>query len=1469
MSTIPGASRLLGKTVLITGASSGIGRSTAFEFARASPQGLKLVLAARRVETLRSIANEIKKEVGEKIKVFPVQLDVSNSEEVKQLVPALPEDFRDIDILVNNAGLVKGVAQAPSIAEEDIDTMFSTNVTGLINMTQAVLPIFQGRPDGGSGDIINVGSIAGREAYAGGSIYCATKAAVRSFTDSLRKELISTRIRVIEVDPGQVETEFSVVRFYGDKAKADAVYAGCEPLTPDDIAEVIVFAASRRQNVVIADTLIFPNHQQARPESHGPSDKEKRYDRQLRLWAASGQDALEAAHIVLINSGSGTVGIEALKNLVLPGIGRFTIIDDAVVSEQDLGVNFFLDESCMGLSRAECCAERLLELNPEVEGDWFPKSKPRPMLAANGSKKVCLAGVDENPVNLASVLGSCSAITLVLYTLPIRKEDLAVIEAYGVAHNAPVVSVHSAGFYSYFQIALPDVLPIVDTHPDETATMDLRLVQPWDELSELCSSLTKDINDLDSHEHGHLPFVAILVHYLGAWKEEHGGHFPSTYPEKVAFRKMVSNAMRKDNPEGGEENFEEAVAAVLKAVSKSELSPSLREVFEFDRSGTTTANGSFWAIADGVKEFYNKHSQLPVPGSLPDMKAKSDVYIQLQNVYKAKARADAAEVLDLARLHNGSVTLDEVELFCKNAAFVRLAGGKSGDPARIQKVAALEFSNDEVAEQASLPLSLIPIYLALHATSHKTAASEDEIVASIEGIIPAAAGRDSIRLAAKEVYRAGGGELHNISAATGGMVAQEIIKIVTKQYVPVDNTYDVTVNSPAVSAYRVVLLNGVFMTSTVSATLENLSQSLEECRSVIRRLVPGYDPQELVSLSRQELVKLVDRPTVDAAPAALPSPPLNTSTVSEIDSPGLANLEQIPTRDSEWDEERRERDPIPVESDDVNALSLSVDRQTSYMGASSIKAALMVMLKVQPGLKAALAAPLSNTEVANNPPAIRQKITPPKDTQRIPWSWKGQTLIDAYFKRIHVFVPMLDEAAFRADYLNGQRFDAPWLAVLNMVFAMGSVVALKSNDLTHVNYYNRAMEHLSMDAFGSSHLETVQALALIGGYYLHYTNRPNMANAVLGATIRMASALGLHRESLAQGNSDLPRAEARRRTWWSLFCLDTWATTTMGRPSFGRFGQAINIQPPEFGINQQQDSAQHAGILPLVENIKFCKIATQIQDMLAVSPLLPSEDRCGLDNQLISWHNGLPWLLRTTDPCAEPLYIARCIMKWRYQNLRMLLHRPVLLTLASNGASSPISEQDLAAVETCRDLARQTIEDISKEWSRNQMSGWNGVWFLYQAAMIPLVSIFWQWNSPNAHEWQKQIETILELLDVMEDWSLAARRSREVVSRMYEASRQPSLASNGSQLPHCAAEHGHLASNGDIRMSPIGLEPDGMAMMNIFDQHGLWDLDGMYWGQDGDGGEFATFGMNQAPVSVEYDQLPAHPPTVDASYFLR
>lgn len=634
---------------------------------------------------------------------------------------------------------------------------------------------------------------------------------------------------------------------------------------------------------------------------------------------------------------------------------------------------------------------------------------------------------------------------------------------------------------------------------------------------------------------------------------------------------------------------------------------------------------------------------------------------------------------------------------------------------------------------------------------------------------------------------------------------------------------------------------------TVPRTLEALSQSLEECRSILKRLYPDQDVSALLPLTRQELLNLLGYAPTEPS-TALPSPPLNTSPLKKEPSfrldGGLSILEQIPIQNSESDEERHGRGLVPTEVVDVNAFSLSMDRQASYLGASSIKAALLVMLKVQPHLRDSISPSSIGFEVAHSLPSLQQqRIIPQEENCRVPWSWKGQTLIDAYFKRVHVFVPMLDEPAFRTDYLEGKRFDSPWISLLNMVFAMGCIAAMKSDDFSHIEYYQKAMEHLSIDSLGSSHIETVQALALIGGYYLHYVNRPNMGNAVLGAALRMASALGLHRQS--QAGPGEGAVEARRRTWWSLFCLDTWATTTLGRPSVGRCGPEVNVRPPESGADevsyfmsevgnssgltmstQTHESGQHVGFLPLVENIKFCRIASKAQDMLAVAPLLKPEDRRSLDGQLVSWYSKLPWLLRNTDPCAEPLYLSRCVMKWRYQNLRMLLHRPVLLSMATNDGSIRADRQEIAAVDTCREMAKATINDISREWASNQMSGWNAAWFLYQAVMVPLVSLHWQWSSPLVPGWRMQIETALDLLDAMKDWSLAARRSREVVRRLYEARRL-----GCDQSPLSSEETNAGMSMGDIDLQLSFIDMDSDEMMDMFGQHGVWDSDGMYWGQ--------------------------------------
>ncbi|KAG4434902.1 hypothetical protein IFR05_009600 [Cadophora sp. M221] len=495
----------------------------------------------------------------------------------------------------------------------------------------------------------------------------------------------------------------------------------------------------------------------------GPTDKEKKYDRQLRLWAASGQQALEDAHLLLLNSGCGTVGVETLKNLVLPGIGKFTIADAANVEEADLGVNFFLDEGSLGKSRAETCLRLLLELNPDVIGEWFQPKK----------------GEDSFDVQ--------QKYTIILYSHPIEPEALKTAQSYALEHKVPLIAIHSAGFYSYFRTFLPGSFPIVDTHPDSTATTDLRLLTPWEELSKFAADLTKNIDDQSGHEHGHIPWIALILHFLTKWEEERGS-LPSTYKDKTAFRKLVSGATRTDNAEGGEENFEEAVAAVLKTVSAPILSSAVREVFDY-KPNELESNSSFWIIADAIKQFHQKHNQLPLPGSVPDMKAQSTVYVRLQNIYKSKARQDVAKVLETVRAHPGGKDIDvaEVESFCKNAAFIKLIHGSDLKKPLDPDFASKELKSDEDAAMFMTPLSLLPIYLSLDATSHVPSLSSSDILATIDKTIPGASSNPRLVQITEEVARAKGAELHNISALTGGMVAQEVIKIITKQYIPIDN----------------------------------------------------------------------------------------------------------------------------------------------------------------------------------------------------------------------------------------------------------------------------------------------------------------------------------------------------------------------------------------------------------------------------------------------------------------------------------------------------------------------------------------------------------------------------------------------------------------------------------------------------------------------------------------------------------
>ncbi|EME86157.1 uncharacterized protein MYCFIDRAFT_161751 [Pseudocercospora fijiensis CIRAD86] len=426
-------------------------------------------------------------------------------------------------------------------------------------------------------------------------------------------------------------------------------------------------------------------------------------------------------------------------------------------------------------------------------------------------------------------------------------------------------------------------------------------------------------------------------------------------------------------------------------------------------------------------------------------------------------------------------------------------------------------------------------------------------------------------------------------------------------------------------------------------------------------------------------------------------------------------------------------------------------------------------------------------------PSRNRSSTPPPysldpDPHYLPPADIGEKMIDSYFAHIHVLMPMIDEDHFRQSYLYASRRDSPWLTLLNMVFALGCLASSTCDNQEHMAFYQRARKHMEVETFGSGSLYVLQAFGLLSGYYLHWLNRPNEANGIMGATLRMATAHGLHREysesrrtdknnnsggsgCVVLSNSEVP-VEIRRRTWWSLYILDSWAGITTGRPSLGRTGR-ITVQHPR--IPEQMNNAQYLAslrLLPIIYNITFCKIATKVQDILAEKSFIPFEELFALDAELERWHDELPPILHDTA-CPEVLKTPRAIMLWRYQNLKLLMHRPVLLTTAlKRTAWTNMSSDERLAVGRCRIVASQAIVDIDATCKDDLIAGWNGVWMMYQAVMVPLLSLFSVLSMPpNPTRWHRDIERSIAFFDRMQPWSIAAKKSRDVVQNLHDATK--------------------------------------------------------------------------------------------------
>ncbi|XP_049962584.1 NEDD8-activating enzyme E1 regulatory subunit [Schistocerca serialis cubense] len=520
------------------------------------------------------------------------------------------------------------------------------------------------------------------------------------------------------------------------------------------------------------------------PKSPEQSDKSKKYDRQLRLWGDHGQAALELSQVCLINANG--LGTEILKSLVLPGIGAFTIVDGKKVTEEDIGCNFFLDVDSCGKSRAQVATQLLLELNPDVRGDYVDEDVEQLLLNSADFFN-----------NFTVVIGS-SLTERVLIPLSKKLWEL----------DIPFIVCRSYGFVGYARIQVAEHT-VIETHPDNQMP-DLRLDKPFSALQNHIDCINLDL--MEYKDHAHVPYVIILYKYLQKWREQNGGRLPNTFKEKERLREMIRQGMFRD--EHGnvelEENFEEAVKAVNYAVTSTAVPSSVREILDDDACiNLTSKSKPFWIMAKAVRDYIDNEGQgcLPLRGTLPDMTAETERYIALQQVYHSEAAKDADVVFRRVQqlLHQlnqpaDTITEKDVKTFCKHASNLHLLRGT-----RIADEYDPKTNNaHNIAMNLENPESPLVYYLMLRGVDRFFAEYnaypgefDDQVepdIVKLKACISKLLSEWGCGPLAKDDYvheisRYGGAELHSVSAFMGGCIAHETIKFITGQYKPVNNTF--------------------------------------------------------------------------------------------------------------------------------------------------------------------------------------------------------------------------------------------------------------------------------------------------------------------------------------------------------------------------------------------------------------------------------------------------------------------------------------------------------------------------------------------------------------------------------------------------------------------------------------------------------------------------------------------------------
>ncbi|KAF8996001.1 hypothetical protein BDQ17DRAFT_1310631 [Cyathus striatus] len=496
-----------------------------------------------------------------------------------------------------------------------------------------------------------------------------------------------------------------------------------------------------------------------------PDNKARRYDRQLRLWAATGQAALESARLLILSSSATSTSV--LKNLVLPGIGSFTILDASLTTPEDAGNNFFLEaDESIGKPRAEEAVRLLSELNDDVQGHAEVRSLEDVLQKEEGGERWLRS--------FSLVISHNVEPTLLERVSKLLWEE---------GEDAPpLVVVRSAGFLAEVYIQLQEHT-IIESH-SETAP-SLRIDKPFPALKDY--SLSLDFENMDPTDHGHVPYVIILARALEGWKKAHDGNLlPTSYPEKQEFKKSLLAMKLKID----EENFDEAEAQAYRAYTATTVPSEIRSLFADPKVQNLSSDTPvFFHLVAALKKFVESqdHGCLPLTSTLPDMKASTGAYIELQKLYKAQAEKEKEVFKGLIQ---PDVPVDDalVDTFVKNAHGIKVVRGK--------RWGWLDEDKEALINAIQVAPKQLSIHLSLSALSSLAKKQQpgapftptlEELTAEAQALLPVGTELpDEFGDAVGEVARAPTADLPNTAALLGGLVAQEVIKVITKQYVPID-----------------------------------------------------------------------------------------------------------------------------------------------------------------------------------------------------------------------------------------------------------------------------------------------------------------------------------------------------------------------------------------------------------------------------------------------------------------------------------------------------------------------------------------------------------------------------------------------------------------------------------------------------------------------------------------------------------